>query len=116
MKKTTLLTGALLLWSSLLTADTIDLQPGWNLLGTGTEQIDINATFVDKDISLVWGYRNIQKDWVASSPNGDYTPEQLVTNSSVQEYFESVPAHMGYWVKSENTQSQTVDIIYVNSL
>ena len=116
MGKLLTIVSSLVLTASLINAETVDIHSGWNLLGTGAQDINVSATFADKDISLVWGYRNIQKDWVAASPNGDYTPEQLVATSSVQEYFQSVPAHMGYWVKSENTQSQAVEIIYVDSL
>jgi len=110
MNKLLTLASALTLSASLTYADTISLEPGWNLLGAGTEQIDINATFAGKDVSLVWGFRNIQKEWIATSPDGTLSA-QIADNNYTG--FESVPTHMGYWVKNNSTASVELVLQYL---
>lgn len=112
MKRIFSVTASLVLSLSLANADTISLEPGWNLLGAGTKQIDINTTFQGKNVPLVWGYENIQKKWIATSP--DATQSSAIVSSGYSD-FEHVPAFMGYWVKSDSAQAQTVTLQYLGT-
>ena len=81
--------------SSLLATD-VTIEHGWNLLGTGVNDVNLSATFsAHPDVSIVWGFENNTKNWVAYGNNNSLN--QLITDHNIT-HLEFVPSNMGYWV------------------
>jgi len=75
----------------------IELNAGWNLLGSSKNMVNIQSTFPNAQI--VWQYK--QDKWLATSPDGSAT--QALENGGF-ETFSLVNAGDAFWVKvDENT-------------
>lgn len=92
--------------ASALLGSQITIQNGWNLLGTGYENVVLNNKFsAHPEVSLVWGYTNDTKQWLAYG-NSAVTAQVLVDNNISK--LEFVPSHVGYWVLN-NGSAFTID-------
>jgi hypothetical protein len=78
------------------------VEGGWNLLGNGLGQSEINVTkFGNFGIPLVWAYRNGQ--WWVFSPNGAYN-SAINSSQYSSNILSEIKAGEGFWLLSPNVQ------------
>jgi len=121
MKKNVLRLGLVLLSSSIY-AQSLNVVDGWQMKGTETGFSTMEA-FNQPCINSVWSFDVANKSWKAYSPNATIT--QLISNSSLVESLTSIEPDAGFWVngnypcsitKDGNTsQSTTPQVVYVQN-
>ena len=79
-----------------LSAATISLNPGWNLVGS-TNSIDLSKDFNNSDIKVVWRWYN--GEWQAFSP--DENIRNLIQNKGFTLFTKTNP-NDGFWVLTDN--------------
>jgi hypothetical protein len=93
--------------ASLLSAENVTVQNGWNLLGS-PYNIDLEASFKDHaDITLAWSYNNSGKEWMAY---GNSLSMQSAITSSSYNLVSSVDKLSGFWVKNSG-DAITVELV-----
>jgi hypothetical protein len=82
-------------FSTLWSVSTKTFYNGWNLVGSPSV-VDLNQTFGDfSDISIVWGYNNLNKDWFGWS-SSEAKRQALISGG--YSFVEQIPATDGFWV------------------
>ena len=99
MKKTLVTLAALAITS--LSAQTIDIVPGWQLLGSLSD-INVSQTFNKPCIDIVWKFDNEAKSWSAYSP--DSSIQNLLYSKNLG-LFEIIEKGKGYWLKAKSSCS-----------
>ncbi len=99
MKKTLATLTALAITS--LNAQTIDIVPGWQLLGSLSD-INVSQTFNKPCIDIVWKFDNEAKSWSAYSP--DSSIQNLLYSKNLG-LFEIIEKGKGYWLKAKSSCS-----------
>ena len=91
---------------AIISADTIYLHPGWQLLGAVK---DMNISEFNKtSITSVWAYDDENKTWLAYSPN-PYLMNLIKKTPNVN-VLNSISKYKGFWVLANNFASFNVDI------
>lgn len=99
--------------TQLIASNTITIQNGWNLLGSGNNDINLTATFASHPgVQTVWGFTNDTKQWLAYGNNAAVA--QLIANNSTIGNLESIPPNLGFWVLN-NGQAFTINVDTNNS-
>ena len=80
-------------------ADTFNLNQGWNLVGVSPSSgvVDIHKTFDNSNIKVVWSYH--QGQWYGYSPNSNI--ENLITKNGFGD-FSVASGNVGFWVYATN--------------
>jgi len=83
-----------------LSATTVTVYNGWNLLGYSTE-VDLNATFSPyPDITLIWSFDNDKKSWEAYGNTENY---RNLVKSNGYNSIEKIGNGLGYWVMNSGS-------------
>ena len=98
-----------LLSSTILCANYLGLNPGWNLVGTDTK-IDVKAMYskYENNISIIWYYNN--GAWKAYS--NDTTIQSRINNNYTK--LDVIDTHKGYWVY--NNTNRVINVIDGNGI
>jgi len=91
--------------------NTLNLSPGWNLLGNGTDQqLALSAILGDKasNVSTVWKWDLAKTGWQFYSPSMDATTLQTYTINKNYGVLSQVNAGEGFWVNAAKAFSLTL--------
>ncbi len=114
-KKLSFVTAAFLGISSLY-AQTVNLQPGWNLIGTGGMKLDLQNTFASySDIKYVWAFENQNKSWLVYG-NTQNSKENISNSSYNSNQTNYLDTYSGLWVLNDSNYIKSVDLVEATNI
>jgi hypothetical protein len=85
-----------------LFATTKKIYNGWNLVGTSSA-VDLNRTFGNyPDISLIWGYDSLNKNWFAWG-NSESMKNRIIENYS---FVKEIKDREGLWIFNSGGEAE----------
>ncbi len=103
MKK--ILLGSLVVASLAAANETIQLESGWQLLGTSTSIKDMSI-FDNGAIKTVWSYDKTTESWKAFSSDSD--TKKLIADSSIVNPLHAIGSNKGFWVNANYKSVLTI--------
>ena len=93
-------------------ADTFNLNQGWNLVGISPSSgvVDIHKTFNNPNVAVVWTWNNGQ--WYGYSPNSNI--EDLITQNGFGD-FSVASGNVGFWVYATNPVNISIGASDINA-
>lgn len=88
-------------------AQSIDLEAGWNLVGSSVDNVK-SSSF--NSVTTVWGYDSQSKKWKVYSPNSAIEDKiKELENSGAFSIFDTLNKGDGFWINSAKKQTITLD-------
>ncbi|MGM0519376.1 MAG: hypothetical protein ACQERD_07015 [Campylobacterota bacterium] len=114
-KKLSFVTAAFLSLSSLC-AQTVNLQPGWNLIGTGGMKLDLQNTFASyTDVKYVWAFENQNKSWLVYGNTQD--SKANISNSSYSSNQTNyLDTYSGLWVLNDSNYIKSINLVETTNI
>ena len=112
MKK--ILLSSLVAASLAVASETIQLEAGWQLLGT-SESIKDMSIFDNGAIKTVWIFDKVTESWKAFSNDSDI--KKLIEESNITSPLYSIDSNKGFWIDARYSSVLTIptDIVDANS-
>ena len=91
---------------ALSASETLNIHPGWQLLGSSNAVEDVASAFGNSNIKTVWVFDDVTQSWRAYSPDSNIM--QLINDNEFIAPLDSIAPNSGFWVNFVGYETVTL--------